>query len=33
LQKKKQALAQDVFGEERFSQSLTLDDLRFLFAD
>ena len=33
LQKKKQALAQDVLGEERFSQSLTLDDLRFLFAD
>jgi SNF2 family DNA or RNA helicase len=33
LQKKKQALAEDVLGEERFSQSLTLDDLKFLFAD
>lgn len=33
LQKQKQALAEDVLGEERFSQSLTLDDLRFLFAD
>jgi SNF2 family DNA or RNA helicase len=33
LQKQKAALAQDVLGEERFSQSLTLDDLRYLFAD
>jgi SNF2 family DNA or RNA helicase len=33
LQKQKAALADEVLGEERFSQSLTLDDLRFLFAD
>ena len=33
LQKQKKALADDVPGEERFAQSLTLDDLRFLFAD
>jgi len=33
LQKQKKALAQDVLGEEKFSQSLTLDDLHFLFAD
>jgi hypothetical protein len=33
LQKQKKALAQDVLGEERFAQSLTLDDLQFLFAD
>ena len=33
LQKQKKALAEDVLGEERFSQSLTLEDLRFLFAD
>ncbi|MGH8023706.1 MAG: DEAD/DEAH box helicase, partial [Limisphaerales bacterium] len=33
LQKQKAALAADVLGEERFAQSLTLDDLRFLFAD
>ncbi len=33
LQKKKQALAQDVLGEERFSQSLTIEDLQYLFAD
>jgi len=33
LQKQKKALAEDVLGEERFSQSLTLDDLHFLFAD
>jgi SNF2 family DNA or RNA helicase len=33
LQKKKKALAEDVLGEEKFAQSLTLDDLRFLFAD
>jgi hypothetical protein len=33
LQKKKKGLAEEVLGEERFAQSLTLDDLRFLFAD
>ena len=33
LQKKKSALAQDVLGEERFAQSLSLDDLHFLLAD
>lgn len=33
LQKQKGALADDVLGEERFAQSLTLDDLHFLFAD
>jgi len=33
LQKQKKALAQDVLGEERFAQSLTLSDLQFLFAD
>jgi len=33
LQKQKAALADDVLGEERFAQSLTLDDLRFLFAE
>jgi len=33
LQKQKKALAEDVLGEERFAQSLTLDDLRFLFAE
>jgi SNF2 family DNA or RNA helicase len=33
LQKTKKALAEEVLGEEKFSQSLTLDDLRFLFAD
>ena len=33
LQKQKAALAGDVFGEERFAQSLTLDDLRFLFSE
>lgn len=33
LQKQKAFLAEDVLGEERFSQSLTLDDLRFLFAE
>jgi hypothetical protein len=33
LQKQKSALADDVLGEEKFSQSLTLDDLHFLFAD
>ena len=33
LQKQKGALVADVLGEEKFAQSLTLDDLRFLFAD
>jgi hypothetical protein len=33
LQKQKQALAEDVLGEERFAQSLSLDDLRFLFSE
>jgi hypothetical protein len=33
LQKQKAALAADVLGEERFAQSLTLEDLRFLFAE
>ena len=33
LQKQKKALAEDVLGEERFAQSLTLEDLRFLFAE
>lgn len=33
LQRSKAALAEDVLGEEKFSQSLTLDDLRFLFGD
>ena len=33
LQKHKKALAEDVLGEEKFAQSLTLDDLRYLFAD
>jgi len=33
LQKQKKALAEDVLGEARFAQSLTLDDLRFLFAE
>ena len=33
LQKQKKALAEDVLGEEKFAQSLTLDDLQFLFAD
>jgi SNF2 family DNA or RNA helicase len=33
LQKQKGALAEDVLGEERFAQSLTLNDLHFLFAD
>ena len=32
LQRTKRALAEDVFGEERFAQSLTLDDLKFLFT-
>src|SRR5262245_39660165 len=33
LQKQKAAVAEDVLGEERFSQSLTLDDLKFLCAE
>jgi hypothetical protein len=33
LQKHKKALAEDVLGEEKFAQSLTLADLQFLFAD
>jgi hypothetical protein len=33
LQKQKKSLAEDVLGEERFAQSLTLQDLQFLFAD
>jgi superfamily II DNA or RNA helicase len=33
LQKRKAALVEDVLGEERFAQSLNLEDLRFLFAD
>lgn len=33
LQKQKSALADDVFGEEKFAQSLTVEDLRFLFSD
>jgi len=33
LQKHKSALAEDVFGEEKFAQSLTLEDLQFLLAD
>ena len=32
LQKKKRLLADDVLGEERFAQSLTLDDLQVLFS-
>jgi SNF2 family DNA or RNA helicase len=32
LQKQKGALAQDVLGEEKFAQALTLDDLRHLLA-
>jgi SNF2 family DNA or RNA helicase len=33
LQKQKKALAEDVLGEEKFAQSLTLNDLQFLFSD
>jgi hypothetical protein len=33
LQKQKSALADDVLGEEKFGQALTLDDLKFLFSD
>lgn len=31
LQRSKSALAQDILGEERFSQALSIDDLQFLF--
>ena len=33
LQRLKKALAEDVLGEERFAQSLTLEDLHFLLAN
>ncbi len=33
LQKQKRALMNDVLGEEKFSQQLTLQDLQFLFSD
>jgi hypothetical protein len=33
LQTQKKALAEDVLGEEKFAQSLTLDDLQYLFSD
>jgi SNF2 family DNA or RNA helicase len=33
FQKQKSALAEDVLGEEKFAQSLTIEDLQFLFAD
>ena len=33
LQRSKAALAQDVLGEEKFGQSLTLADLQFLFGN
>ena len=33
LQKQKSALVEDVLGEEKFAQALTLADLQFLFAD
>jgi SNF2 family DNA or RNA helicase len=33
LQAKKSQLANDILGEEKFAQSLSLDDLRFLLAD
>jgi hypothetical protein len=33
LQKQKQVLAEDVLGEEKFSQGLSLQDFQFLFAD
>jgi SNF2 family DNA or RNA helicase len=32
LQKQKRALAKDILGEENFTRSLALEDLRFLFA-
>jgi hypothetical protein len=33
LQRKKSTLAEDVLGEEKFAQSLTMEDLRFLFEE
>ena len=33
LQKQKKSLAEDILGEERFAQALTLDDFQFLFSD
>lgn len=33
LQRQKSQLAEDVLGEEKFAQSLTLDDLKYLLAD
>jgi hypothetical protein len=33
LQKQKASLAEDVLGEEKFAQALTVDDLRYLFAE
>ena len=33
LQKQKKSLAEDILGEERFAQALSLDDFRFLFSD
>ncbi len=33
LQRKKSAMAEDVLGEEKFAQSLTIEDLRFLFEE
>jgi len=33
LQRHKKALVEDVLGEEKFAQSLTIEDLRFLLAD
>ena len=33
LQKQKKSLADDILGEERFAQALTLDDFQFLFSD
>ena len=33
LQKQKAALAQDILGDEAFASWLTVDDLRYLFAD
>ena len=33
LQQQKKAVAEDILGEERFSQSLTVDDFRYLFEE
>jgi hypothetical protein len=33
LQKQKKSLAEDILGEERFAQALSLDDFQFLFSD